>query len=73
MNDRIIINGHEYEVNSNTGELTPLCYWLSHDTCILENICCDGKGRCKLLYIYYDTDMKTVLQHDLERRCSNED
>lgn len=25
---------------------------------------------CKLLYIYYDTDMKTVLQHDIERRCS---
>lgn len=28
---------------------------------------------CKLLYIYYDTDMKTVLQHDLERRRKHED
>lgn len=28
---------------------------------------------CKLLYIYYDSDMKTVLQHDLERRCKHED
>lgn len=27
---------------------------------------------CKLLYIYYDTDMKTVLQQDIERRCNNE-
>ena len=26
----------------------------------------------KLLYIYYDSDMKTVLQHDLERRRKNE-
>lgn len=26
----------------------------------------------KLLYIYYDTDMKTVLQHDLERRRKHE-
>lgn len=47
MNERIIINGQEYEVNNSTGELIPLCHWLSHDTCILENICCDGKGRCK--------------------------
>lgn len=44
---RITIKGQEYEVNKRTGELTPLCYWLSHGTCILENICCDGKGRCK--------------------------
>lgn len=49
MNERIIINGHEYEVNNSTGEVTPLCHWLSHDTCILENICCDGKGRCKCI------------------------
>lgn len=48
--DRIIINGNEYEVNKCTGELVPLCYWLSHDSCILENICCDGKGRCKCTY-----------------------
>lgn len=49
MNERIIINGHEYEVDKRTGELNPLCHWLSHDTCILENICCDGKGRCKCI------------------------
>lgn len=24
----------------------------------------------KLLYIYFDTDMKTALQQDIERRCS---
>lgn len=52
MNDNtdcITINHQEYEVNKRTGELIPLCYWLSHDTCILENICCDGKGRCKYI------------------------
>lgn len=52
MNDniyRITINHQEYEVNKRTGELIPLCHWLSHDTCILENICCDGKGRCKCI------------------------
>ena len=27
---------------------------------------------CKLLYIYYDTDMKEVLKKDIERRCKNE-
>ena len=45
----IIIKGHEYEINESTGEVTPLCHWLSHDTCILYNICCDGKGRCKYI------------------------
>ena len=30
------------------------------------------KYGCKLLYIYYDTDMKNVLQHNLERRCKHE-
>lgn len=37
------------EFDHSTGELIPLCHWLSHDTCILENICCDGKGRCKCI------------------------
>jgi len=47
--DRMTINNQEYEVSKNTGELIPLCHWLSYDTCILENICCDGKGRCKCI------------------------
>lgn len=46
---RITIKGHEYEFNKCTGKLKPLCHWLSYDTCILENICCDGKGRCKCI------------------------
>lgn len=46
---RITIKGQEYEVNKRTGEIIPLCHWLSHDTRILENICCDGKGRCKCI------------------------
>jgi hypothetical protein len=36
MNDHITINGHEYEVDKSTGEIKPLCHWLSYDTCILK-------------------------------------